>query len=424
MTPVRIVTLVVSLAVLIFLLCSAGAMFEYLSPDQVMVIQSPVSGTQNWYTQPGVKWQGFGTVTKYPKRATFWFSAKSNEGGRGDESIKTRFNDGGHANISGSVSYTLPTDEVRLNKIREKFATPAALEHELIRQVVQKSIYMTGPVMSSKESSAERRTEMLQLIEDQIQGGVFKTRAIAEKEPDPITGQEKTVTKTEIVKGKDGQAVRADESPLTEYGIIAQNLSLNEITYDQTVETQIRSQQELTMQVQTAIAQAKKAEQQALTAKKQGEANAAEAEWLQKTIAAKAIAEAEQMKTVAETKANQDKVVAETLAAQKLAVAELETKAAEQFKLAETAKGEGEAARRKLVMEADGALEKKLEAWIEINKSYAAAIGQHQGAWVPSVVMGQSATGSANGATALIDLLTAKAAKDLSVDVSTVTHKK
>jgi hypothetical protein len=48
-----------------------------------------------------------------------------------------------------------------------------------------------------------------------------------------------------------------------------------------------------------------------------------------------------------------------TEAQRKCEVAQLDTQAAEQFKRAETPCGEGEGARRRLVMEADGALGKK-----------------------------------------------------------------
>jgi hypothetical protein len=168
------------------------------------------------------------------------------------------------------------------------------------------------------------------------------------------------------------------------------------------------------MQVQLAIAEAKKAEQETITTKQQGQASAAKAEWLQKAIAAKA-----------EQEALMKKLVAETEAEQKLAVAELEAKAAEQNKLAAIAIGEGEAKARTLVMEADGALEKKLEAWVSVNERYADAIAKHQGAWVPSIVMGQQPGGvPQNGATDLIALLLAKTAKDLSIDMEMVTKKK
>ena len=155
------------------------------------------------------------------------------------------------------------------------------------------------------------------------------------------------------------------------------NLAINEIKYEGKVEDQIQQQQQATMQVQIAIAEAKKAEQQVLTTQKEGEANAAKAEWEQKTIAAKQTTEAKMKKDVAETEAKQ-----------KLEVAKLAAEAANEMKKAEIAKGEGESKRRQLVMEADGALEKKLDAWVEAQKAYAEAIGKHEGAWVPAIQMG------------------------------------
>lgn len=71
----------------------------------------------------------------------------------------------------------------------------------------------------------------------------------------------------------------------------------------------------------------------------------------------------------------------------------------------------------RLVMSADGALELKLQALIKINELYAGALQNYKGQWVPSVVMGPQA-GGANQGLALIDLLTAKTARDLGLDMS------
>jgi alanyl-tRNA synthetase len=184
------------------------------------------------------------------------------------------------------------------------------------------------------------------------------------------------------------------------FGLKIYNLSINEVAYSPEVEEQIKVQQKAIMEVQTAVANSKRAEQEALTTVKQGEANAAKAKWEQETIKAKAVTEAQQQ----------------------LEVATLATKAAEQFKLAETLKGEGEAARRKLVMEADGALDKKLAAYTEVSKAYADAIAKYTGHWVPNIIMGGTGTGAnqtaQNGATDLINLLTINAAKQLSLDMS------
>ena len=412
MTNKQIVALVLAGIVLIAILCSIGSIFENLDAGSVMVIQSPISGDLAWYTQPGIKWQWFGKVTKYQKRSQLWFSAKTDQGKTADESIKIRFNDGGHATISGGISWEIPLTDIELTDIHTKFGSQLALEQQLVRTIIEKSIYMSGPLMSSQESYASRRNELLYLIEDQIQNGICLTKTTQEQTKDPITGAEKTVALVSLVLDKDGKPKRAEASPLSQFGVKAFNLSINEVKYDPQVEEQISQQQKATMQVQIAMANSKEAEQRALTTVKQGEADAAKAEWEQKTIMAKEV-----------TRAEQEKKVAETLAAQKLAVAELDAKAAEQFKKAETLRGEGEAARRKLVMEADGALEKKLEAYTTVNKYFADAIAKHEGAWVPSIVMGGSNGQAGIGAVDLISLLTAKAARDLQLDMAPKSTK-
>jgi hypothetical protein len=71
-------------------------------------------------------------------------------------------------------------------------------------------------------------------------------------------------------------------------------------------------------------------------------------------------------------------------------------------------------------MEADGQLDKKLEAIVKINTLYADAIKSAQpGAWSPSIVMGGG--GQANGgqnASNLVELMTAKTAKELGLDLN------
>ncbi|OAI41837.1 hypothetical protein AYO40_06990 [Planctomycetaceae bacterium SCGC AG-212-D15] len=367
-----------------------------------MVIQSPMSGDLTWHTTPGVKLQWFGKVTKYDKRVQLWFRSATKK----DDTLRIRFNDGGHAAISGGISWEMPTDPEHLTMLHTKFGSQQAIEEQLVRTIINKSVYMTGPLMSSTESYAGRRNELLQLIEDQASGGVFQTRTVMKLEKDPITGVDRKVSVVQLVLDEHGKPQRVEESPLQEFAVRTFNLSIEEIKYEGKVEEQIAQQQEAVMQVQIAIAEGKRAEQQVLTTQKQGEATAAKEEWAQRAVAAKEVTQAEMVKKVAETKAEQ-----------MLAVAKLDAEAAKQFKAAEIARGEGEAARRKLVMEADGALEKKLEAYVETQKAYARAISEYKGQLVPSVVMGGSKE-SGGGVQQLIELLSIKAARDLSLDIT------
>jgi hypothetical protein len=360
---------------------SAAHLWEMLAADQIMVIQSPIRGVLTWHTNPGLKWQGFGHVTKYVKRDIYKFD------------ISVRFNDGGHGNVIGSVQYELPLDADNLTKIHTKFGSQTAVESSLIQTITNKAVYMTGPLMSSKESYAEKRNYLISYIEDQIANGVYKTESHEQKIVDQMTGQEKTATIVEISK-KDGISERQEEAVLKEFGIRTFNFSIEKLPYDAAVEGQIKAQQSLAMDVQTAIATAKKAEQNAITAEKNGEAEAMKAKWDQEVLKAKAVTEAEQQRDVAK----------------------LNKEAAEYTKQKLILEGQGEAEKKRLVMAADGALTQKLEAWVTAQQYYADALKNFKGDLVPSVVMGQQ-SGRGSSSVDLIDLLTAKTARDLSLNM-------
>ncbi len=398
-SPHRVFYGVLAVVALILMFWAAGNIFEHLNADQIMCIQSPVRGKLTWHKDAGVKIQWFGRVTKYKKRSQFWFSARTDQGVKEDESILVRFNDGGHAKISGSIAWEMPLDVTHLNEIQTKYGDQHAVEQQLIRTVVEKAVYMTGPLMSSKESYAERRNELLQYIEDQVQNGVFRTETKQEKVPDPMTGQLKTVNVVSLIKDERGAYVRSFVSPLGLFGIRTYIPSINEVKYDPTVEDQIKQQQRAIMDVQTAQANAKKAEQDAITAEKNGQAGAAVAKWLQEVVKAKAVTEAQQQ----------------------LEVATLNAKAAEMTKKKLVLEGEGEATKRQLIMSADGALDKKLAVYQEVQRTWAEAVKGYTGAWVPSVVMSPSGSSSGtagSGMIQLLEIMAAKSARDLGLDIA------
>ena len=253
-----------------------------------MVVQSAVSGELTWHTEPGWKWQGFGRVTIYPRRTTLEFKQP------------IRFNDNGHGTAIGSIQVEMPLDVKHLTMIHKAYGSSDALTNQLVNTVVAKCIYLTGPLMSSKESASEKRNDLLQYIEDQIKHGVYKTAQKNVEVPDPLNDKQmKNVTIVEIVKDEKGQLARVEEGALTEFGVNTYNFAIKDLPYDDAVENQIKEQQKLTMQVQTSIALAKQAEQRAITVAKEGEAEAAKAKWDQEVVKAKFVTEAEQKRDVA-----------------------------------------------------------------------------------------------------------------------------
>jgi regulator of protease activity HflC (stomatin/prohibitin superfamily) len=416
------------LALLLLMVLTWNEMFITNNAGYYMVIQNPISGNLAWEISPGLKWRMFGTVTVYPQQETFWFSNKPDQGSTADESLKLRFNDGGHANLSGSILWQMPADVQHLNLLHNKFRSPKAIEQSLVRTVIEKSVYTAGPMMSSTESYAARRNELLSIIEDQIKNGVYETETFRSQVKDPVTGKMKNVDVVRIKVGADGKQIHAVDSPLTEFGIKVDNLSMNEITYDPQVEDQIKAQQTAVANIQIATAQAKQAQQDAITAEAKGQAETAKAKWLKEVDRASATVTAQQEQDVAKINAEREKIVALTnaqrdkevqmTAAQRdLDVANLGVKTAEAKKQAAILDGEGQAEARRLIMSADGALDKKLTALVGIQNAWAAAFSTYKGNVVPGVIMGGSTNGQATaGATGVQDFMSvvmANALKDL-----------
>mgnify|MGYP001600398162 FL=1 len=381
---------------LLIALTMLGQLFEQVNANEVVVIQS-VSGQLTINATPGIKWQGFGKVTSYAKRGIYEFDTK------------VRFNDGAHAQMKGSIQYEVPLNDVQVKDLHTRFGSQEAVQTQLVQTVVDKSVYMTGPLMSSKESYAERRNDLIWFVENQVEDGVYKTTQREVHEADPVTGQDKWVTRVELVKGKDGLPERQESGVLRGFGIKTFNFSLKSLDYDEAVEKQITAQQQATMDVQTAMAESKKAEQRALTAEKEGQATAAKARWEQESIKAKAVVQAQQEKEVAVLAANRQ-----------LEVAQLGTQEAEQYRLAVLARAEADSTYKKKVMDADGALKDKLASWQAVNALYAAALGAHQGPLVPCVVLGggSGTPGQQSSVNDLMSLLMAKTARDVGLDLS------
>lgn len=402
----RIIGVCILAVVAFFALVLSGKLVENVDANEIIVIQDPIDGELHWYITAGIKWQGFGRVTTYPKRAIYDFNCDEyKEGtsesqcaeGTPDRRISIRFNDGGHGWVDGSIQYEMPLVDTNLMELHVRFGSRESIQKQLIETVVNKSVYMTGPLMSSRESFADKRNDLLRYVEDQVEAGVYQTTARDVRVKDELSGADKTVKLVEIVNGPDGQPLRQEQAQLTKFGIKPFNFSIKRLPYDAEVEAQIKQQQSITMQVQTAIAESRQAEQRTITVEQQGKADAAKSKWDQEVIKAKLVTEAQQ----------------------RLEVAELDRKAAVETKAKDILLGEGEARRRELVMSADGALDKKLQTYLESQKVWAEAVKGYAGNWVPNVVMGGSQNGStASGAQDLVNLLTAKTARELGLDMS------
>lgn len=383
----------VSLGVVLLVVgISSASLVEVNDAGNMQVKQGVLSGDLSCKMDAGPYFQGFGKITTYPIADTYEFEEN---GG-----LPTRFNDGAKATVKGSFRYLLPADCKALTEVHRKFRSQRGIENSLINPVAQRAIFSTGPYMSAGESYSERRSEFVDLANDQIGSGIIKTDKKDTLVFDQITGDEKTVKRvtSRPCENEGDNCVKGlvrDESALSSYGFSISNFAISTIQYDQNVLDQITTQQEARMNVITQAANARSSEAQAKAA------------------------EADALVQIAQTRAREEiaKTQQVVKAEAKAQVALLSVQEAESYKQEQILRGQGEAERKRLVLEADGALEQKLAAYVEVAKVNANAVQNYKGNWVPQTVMGSSSQG-VNSANDLLGLMAVKAARDLSLDTS------
>src|SRR5262245_32969205 len=112
---------------LLVMLFFGGSLFESVDASEIVLIQS-LGGNLNWHTQPGWVWQGFGKVTRYPKRGIIRFQPSGGEGAA-DERLPIVFNDAARGSVKGSMNFELPLDTENLTEMHSAYPNSEALEN-------------------------------------------------------------------------------------------------------------------------------------------------------------------------------------------------------------------------------------------------------------------------------------------------------
>jgi hypothetical protein len=385
----QIKTVFTGLAIFV-LLISLLKFCEIVDADKTVICQH-LTGKLSYWTNPGPHMQWWGDVVSYDKTSQLWFSDNDGEGGENDVDmgIPIVFNDAGNGRINGSLRVVLPVGDDMLYKIRSSFSSMKSLMYDLVRPAVVKVVYASGTLMSSFESYAEKKTDLIFYINDQLENGVYKTKIIETTTIDELDPtKSKTVRIASLIENPNapGGYERQEKSPLTEYGINAGNLSISLITYEEKIMSQIADQQKARMNLLTAQTQAVEAKQQAIKAEEQGKANAMTAKWEQEKIKAVEVTKAQQQWEVAQYEAKKAKEVAE--------------------KVIQEGRAEAEANRAKV---SAGLTPQERAEW-----EYKTKVGVAEAITkitLPKIIMGGS--GSGQGSSQAIDIMSLKFATDL-----------
>lgn len=434
----KISTIGVFAFIIIFGLIFSQSLVETVDKGTYQIKQAAVSGKMSAKMTPGIWMQMFGDIDIWPKADTFFFTHDNDVKGDvdADTSIEVRFNDGSLCNISGTARILMPisdTDAIHLVTVRGH-KTYRDVQSKLIKPTIRKVLRHTANLMSATESYMTKRGQFISFARDQIANGLYQTTTTTKQVKDLVSGEmiwkEVTIIKTvdDVVGGAPMYQVNALEGT----GIGIKNFEVKSFRYEDKVKTQIGEQQKARMAVATAKAKAQEAEQDKLTIEAEGKARVAKAEYAELQLKIVAVVKADRDKEVAVINAEKKKEM-ETIAKEEAIikaekfrdVAALDALAAVEEKKANILRGDGEAHRKKVVMAADGALELKAKYWLAAQEAYAREFGKQK--WVPNIQMGGNGSGNASGGDAVsqfMDLLSAKAAKDLALDLDMNTGNK
>ena len=382
----KIFAIVVAICAIAFI-ASVGKLWEQTDRSKIYVCQMPVSGEYRVWSEGKLEWQGLGDVDAYSKTSQIVYEGLRKEGDDyvligENPAAKTTFNDNGKGYIIGSFRVEMPTDTKSMEKIQEDYGSEEALINALVKPQLYKVITACGPLMSSLESVAETRTDLIAHITDQLNYGVYKTRVIKVQVPNTITGELETRNQADLIEDPNapGGYLRQEVSPFGKYGIKCGQVSVIDIKYDDDTQTQIDAQRNANLASITLKTQALEFQQKAIKAEEEGKAAAAEAKWKQE----------------------REKAVAVTKAQQEFEVAELEAKKAKQVALKVQAEGEAKAAANRALVQAGLTPLEKATIEKETAIGIAQALADSKVRWVPEIIMnGGSGAGSAMDAVGL-----------------------
>lgn len=292
----KIIYAAVGVVITIIVLASLGSIGEDVKNEQIVVCQKPFTGTMNYWTTPGFKWQWFGTLTHYYKTQQLWFGSEDNNKKQQGNPIPVIFNDASDGMIYGSLRVKLPTDTKYLSRIQTDYNGMDRLMEDLVRPTVTKVIYASGPLMSAFESYAEKKNNLIEYIADQLNNGVYTTTVRTIEVIDPITGDKKKNKIAVLIEDSlaPGGFRRSEDSPFRYYGLEIGQVAVSKIGYSDKVLKQIEQQQESNMLVQTSKARTLAAQQEAIRAEEEGKATAMKAKWEQEKVKAVEVTKAEQ----------------------------------------------------------------------------------------------------------------------------------
>jgi len=327
------VKLVVGIFIFIALLISVYVFMGHNDTQNWQVVQYP-NGTVEVRDTPGYYMTWGAKVWTYPRNWQVEYDSRW--------AFPVVFNDSGVGTMNTLVRFSSPLNKDAKLELHNQFAGNEKNIEAAVWAHMSNAMKASGPIMSASEHQSARRSEFDQLVQEQLNAGLFETKKASKELHDQFDDKGKPITVyyTEIIVDDKGKPKIANKSPIDKLGLHVTQFSVTHVEYDKTTQAQFEQKKGAFLAAESSKAQREKEVQERLMVEEKGRRQKAEIEAEANQRLAAATIAANQEKLVAETQAAQQKNVAETNSAKLVAVAlltktEAETKAAQEKSVAE-----------------------------------------------------------------------------------------
>ncbi len=431
--PVAIITGLTIASVSIF-----NGVFFYAEPGFKYHVRT-ITGAESMVKDVGFNVYLFGRYNSW-KNA---MSVQSSNSGGGEVSAETEaatmsanmppqslvFLDQVDALVQATARFELPSDEESFLRLAHQYRTPENLLRTELIPAFQETLGANAALMSAEDYFQGGKTEFNNEFQRQMETGIFLVRRVEERvrldenaaakatanaslgtQQEDYGEQFKTVFKVEKLRDATGQPRRKEQS-FSKFSITMTSARVTHVQPN----VKFRERMQLRQQAAAdrAIAREKRVqeEEQRLLAIAKGEREVAERQASAKVEQIEKTTNAETSKQLALTEARQRK----EQAAIDRDTSEIQLERARIDAESRQVAADAAAYEKRAILEADNALQQKLDAYVTSQQFWAEAFAQRK---VPTHVFGGQ-SGSAGGDSDIqnfMDIMTMKAAQDLSID--------
>lgn len=353
--------------------------------------------------EPGMFWSGFFAQTHtYPDVITVVFINQEKEI-QSEISVKNtpcriRFNDAAEAYAEATVRWRLPMEEIDMIHIHKEYKTHKKLAETALSRYTSECLKFTAQLMESETHYSGGMAQFSEDFQDQLQNGQYLVDQIVEIKNDSTTRETERYFIRKKRKDKQGNYVR-NQSDIQQFQITLATATIDNIDYDSKIDEKLQKKIEASTRESISKQNLITAQQEASTAQAEGKRRLVEIEYEEKQKQTKEMVNAETRVQLSKKKLEEERI---SLEAAKLEAAKIKAIA------------DAESYKTRAMMNADGALDKKLKAYIEVQQNWAEAFQNYNGNLVPQIMTGGNGNQSALN---LMDIMTIKAAKDLGLDM-------